>query len=342
MLKFINRILDIIDWFFELPLKFYQRLVSKTSWIIRLLLCVMLYVLLFVVVIYKCIGLPLLGLAFLFTILFGLAFLNDTTSRIINFLAPYLENSFKVGKYYIHPKLLLLNAIGILLIALAVYCDVIKLKISSAFLGVIVLAAGFRGTYRFRYDEYVTLTKPPEPIIEIHDLHILFEKHYWFGKATVNKSPMVKAEQINEAILLSSLVSIVINSNEVIFLNDGHTDELRAFAERNNIPVSERTDVWSLILNPFLDTSYDNEEKEREFEFEFLEQEGFSRKELKSLRCRVSFSMYNRTFATWEWMYYGHWDVLRSHYTFPWKNFYWESMEIALRNFKTIDNHSST
>jgi hypothetical protein len=104
----------------------------------------------------------------------------------------------------------------------------------------------------------------------------------------------------------------------------------------------ERVDVWSLILEPFLDTEFDEQHKQRTLVM--LQNNEVSRELCDALRQEFGPAMYHYNFATflWDWVHLGLYDLLSAielgpRATLPWRHgrsfasFYWEAMEIAGR-----------
>ncbi len=86
-----------------------------------------------------------------------------------------------------------------------------------------------------------------------------------------------------------------------IFIPAEYEEELEKFIKNNNITVIEENYTWSAILNPFLDTEFLEDSKERTLQY--LEKSGVDRLEVKKIREQVSEQMYKYNFDTflWEW-----------------------------------------
>src|SRR5687767_15220098 len=52
-------------------------------------------------------------------------------------------------------------------------------------------------------------------------------------------------------------------ADEVLFIHAGRKDDLRRAAEEHGVPVVDRVDVWDLLLEPCLDTSFKEDDQER-------------------------------------------------------------------------------
>jgi hypothetical protein len=118
---------------------------------------------------------------------------------------------------------------------------------------------------------------------------------------------------------------------EYLFVPASQVRELADFADRESIPFVRRTDVWSFILEEFLDTSFPPEQQERTLRL--LESHGVSRDETQAMRKRVEKRMLALTAATWEWVHYGLYDVLEvmRPLTFLGRGGYSEFYEEAMR-----------
>ena len=123
---------------------------------------------------------------------------------------------------------------------------------------------------------------------------------------------------------------------ELIFVSKSLENQLIAFTGRNQINLSERAANWELITEPFLDTTFTEEQTEATARM--LERNGFSRGEITGLREEIGRQMYKYNFDTllWEWGVLGLMDVLSA--MKPklkkevFRNFYWRAMEIEQRN----------
>ena len=155
---------------------------------------------------------------------------------------------------------------------------------------------------------------------------------YPFGKITY--------EQVLEVNPFSRQIRT--KDREILFVAAKFRDALQTVAVERNIPIVRRIDVWDLILEPFLDTEFDDEDKERTLQI--LEENGVSRSEVESLRSSLQICMYkyNIESGLWDWCSLGLTDVLdmrlgklsgfwcrlsRRKY----REFYFQAIEIAFR-----------
>ncbi len=129
-------------------------------------------------------------------------------------------------------------------------------------------------------------------------------------------------------------------SREILFIPAPSREELRQAAAAHSLPTVKRIDVWDLLLEPFLDTEFDEEHKERSLRL--LEECGIRREESIEIRRFVAEAMvaYNFKSMLWDWCHLGLADALdafrgvlsgRSHRLPPdeYETFYWRAMELA-------------
>jgi len=122
---------------------------------------------------------------------------------------------------------------------------------------------------------------------------------------------------------------------EYLFVSGAQARELAGFASGHGIPFVRRADVWSFILEEFLDT--ESSPELREGTLRYLEQQGVSRAETQAMRELVGKRMLALTAVTWEWQHYGLYDVLGAMkpftFTTGWsfERFYEEAMRLANR-----------
>lgn len=174
--------------------------------------------------------------------------------------------------------------------------------------------------------------------IQFETDQILFPNGYYFKQSPIHQTRIVESNQISEINLYTFPPSFVYQNSEVIFLKKEFEDDLKEFAARHNIPIVNRVDIWEHINRPYLDTEFD--EIEKQHSLKELEENGISESELRKIRKKVAKTMF-LNFLVWEWAYLGLFDYL--HWTFLTRKKYWWCMEIALRNYKeTLPNNIST
>jgi len=100
---------------------------------------------------------------------------------------------------------------------------------------------------------------------------------------------------------------------EVIFVTAPHRARLLDEACRRGIPVVRRVDVWGLILEPFVDTSFELPHRLRTLRT--LQRNGIPFLECVNIRRRVGATMYayNILSGLWDWCNLGLWDLLKAY-----------------------------
>jgi hypothetical protein len=129
---------------------------------------------------------------------------------------------------------------------------------------------------------------------------------------------------------------------EILFIAAKYKESLHAVAEKQKIPIVRRIAIWDLILEPFLDTEFNDKHKEQTFKV--LEENGVSRNEVENLRSLLKTCMYkyNIESGLWDWCSLGLTDVLDMRLgklagfwcrlsKRKYREFYFQAMEIAFR-----------
>lgn len=214
-----------------------------------------------------------------------------------------------------------------------VFTDGLGFIISSIFLIVSIY-----GQWKYRYKKEPRAKRAWEYPSKLEHNSIIFPEGYPFKVSSIYKSKKIAAHQINAVNLKTYPKSVVINDNEVIFLNQVEEAELIEFAERNELPIEERFDIWGTINEVYLDTEFTAEEKA--MHFSDLAENGISKAEAQQIRKKIKWTMFTNYFA-WEWIYLGQFDYLAWGGAFLKRSNYWWSMEIALRNYETSPAISS-
>ncbi len=163
-------------------------------------------------------------------------------------------------------------------------------------------------------------------------------QQYEFQVSNIRHTPIISIEQINEVNLNTFPASIVINHNEIIFIENRYKVDFIKYVKDKKLKVNNRFDIWSAINEVFLDTEFTEQHLERTLKQ--LETNGVSATEVAQIRTEVSDIMQGWAAIAWEWNYLGQYDLLlnkKQSYLllFP-REFYWWTMEIALRNYQII------
>jgi hypothetical protein len=100
-------------------------------------------------------------------------------------------------------------------------------------------------------------------------------------------------------------------AGETLFVSHELREELARAAEAHAVPTVRRADVWDMLLDPFLDTWFDDDIQE--LTLQRLEENGIPRAEAASIRKRVGWAMLHHNAMLWEWVHLGLWDLLEAH-----------------------------
>jgi hypothetical protein len=100
-------------------------------------------------------------------------------------------------------------------------------------------------------------------------------------------------------------------ANERLFISATLKDDLRREAEAHGVPVVERHDVWDLLLEPFIDTAFDEDDERRTGDL--LELNGVSRDEARRIREAVGEKMLGYNSLVWDWAHLGMFDLFLAH-----------------------------
>jgi hypothetical protein len=128
-----------------------------------------------------------------------------------------------------------------------------------------------------------------------------------------------------------------LRTGEILFVSATQRDELVQAAATHRLRIVRRFDVWSLLLEPFLDTEFAADDKERTLAL--LAENGVPREEALALRRRFARRMLAYNAIHWDWAHLGLSDLLDA--SLPrlplpflrarFERLYWEAMAIAER-----------
>lgn len=163
---------------------------------------------------------------------------------------------------------------------------------------------------------------------------------YPYSPSSVYPSTKIQPEQVVEAGLSRYPPELRTRDRDIVLVPAPYKDQLTQWCEQNSIPNVDRVDVWDLLLEPFLDTYFDEVDQKRTIET--LQKCKIDPSETDSIRRRVSKTMfaYNFDSMLWEWVHLGLSDLLDAHLgilTGPYhrlsaKNFaefYWYAIDLA-------------
>lgn len=174
---------------------------------------------------------------------------------------------------------------------------------------------------------------------------------YPFAPATVYPQGIVPWEEIAEINLQAWPPELRLHSGEILFVSADERDRLRSASERFEIDVVQRVDVWHLLLEPFLDTEFD--EKHQEQTLCTLEANDVAREETAAIRREVGPKMLRYNTYVWEWVHLGLFDLLATRfgsYLPNWlpvlgrreRRYYWWAMEVARRGKVLLPEEEKT
>jgi hypothetical protein len=178
----------------------------------------------------------------------------------------------------------------------------------------------------------IYMTIPLDIEVRIEEDQIVFVRGYYFKYGIVSSSCVVHATQINEVCFKTFPYSLVVNNNEVLFLEYSHRiqEELLSFVSRNHLRITDREDLWYFFATPYLDTKFETSEKE---EMSLVLHRYFNGKELRKIKRRVGRVLWLNFLLGQEWAYLGQFQYLRLK-LFLSSEDYWWTMGIALRNYQ--------
>ncbi|MEM6801097.1 MAG: hypothetical protein AAF696_06810 [Bacteroidota bacterium] len=155
-----------------------------------------------------------------------------------------------------------------------------------------------------------------------------FPKGYYFKQGMLKRQKSLPFHQIREIRVNTHPITAITHSKEVIFLKGLKREDIYDWENKQQIPLIAPQDNWALICDEFLDTEYSPEEQARTLER--LAEKGIGEAEVAQIRKRLKTRMLIRTYVSWEWMYYGQFEVLTELWPLNQKKYKW-TMDVALR-----------
>lgn len=161
---------------------------------------------------------------------------------------------------------------------------------------------------------------------------------YPFAPASVYPSAIVPWADIQACLPDRAPPEIWTTRGDILFIPAHQRDDLRVAATHHHIPNAHAIDTWALILEPFLDTTFDTNDQERTRAL--LAQAGIDEHTCQALRERFGKLMlaYNFDTGLWDWVHLGLYDLLNAHWLFRTRFAltdatlharYWETIAIA-------------
>jgi hypothetical protein len=138
---------------------------------------------------------------------------------------------------------------------------------------------------------------------------------YPFPAASVFPKGSVRWDEVASVDPGAAPPEVRLRSGEVLFVPATQRDRFTAVVADRRIPIEYRVDVWSLILEPFLDTEFSSEDQERTLDR--LQACGIPREETIAIRRRVGPAMMRYNAIHWDWAHLGLMDLLDAH-LLPW------------------------
>jgi len=137
---------------------------------------------------------------------------------------------------------------------------------------------------------------------------------YAFEPASIFPSGRVTRDRVQEINLASYPSQLRLTSGEILFVPQvpEAREALIRFMDMHDLPAQRRSSVWGALLEPFLDTSEDQENIDRQFAW--LAKVGLQREEVDRTRREIGIAMIAYNFGTrlWEWALLGMYDALRA------------------------------
>ncbi|WP_298546675.1 hypothetical protein [uncultured Aquimarina sp.] len=137
----------------------------------------------------------------------------------------------------------------------------------------------------------------------------IFISNYPFEPSLAYPEKLIKASEI-DAICIEFGASKIKISDDIVFVSAEKKDQMKIFAERNNIPLIPYSWNWDWILEPYLDTEFT--EENNKLITERLHENGLNTIEVDAIRKEIGKQMYRYNFDTmlWEWCGLSLYDVL--------------------------------
>lgn len=123
---------------------------------------------------------------------------------------------------------------------------------------------------------------------------------------------LVQWSEIRDASTRTTPPELRLLDGRTCFVSAAQADELREALASAGIPHSKRPDVWSLLLERFLDSDWGPETKRREM----LRAFDVSGSEARRIQIRFGPRMMKLAGLTWEWVHFGLADLIEAHATF--------------------------
>lgn len=193
----------------------------------------------------------------------------------------------------------------------------------AAFSGTGVLLALFQPQL-----EALKQRRMAEALCRITDQGFAFDRGYEFPFGAMRGRTLLPFNEVEEIRLNTFPPTALVNGNELIFLTGLKKEDIVMVAVRHGVKTNEPLDIWEMIGEEFLDTGFDEDQKIRTLQR--LAEAGVPNEEVLAIRKKLQRRMLWWTYASMEWIYCGHYDVLQNRWPVSRKTYWW-TMELALR-----------
>ncbi len=148
--------------------------------------------------------------------------------------------------------------------------------------------------------------------VRFTDEHIAFDR-YPYPAASVYPHGAVAWADVASVDVDATPPEIRRRDDEVLFVPASDREPLARAAAGHRIPIRRRTDVWALLLEPFLDTEFDADHRERTLAC--LAASGLQREEVAAIRRAHARRMLAYNATHWAWTHLGLADLLDAYRT---------------------------
>ena len=140
---------------------------------------------------------------------------------------------------------------------------------------------------------------------------IVFRGYPFPGASVYPMGAVAWADVVGVGLDTAAPPELRLRGGERLFVSAQRTDDLRREAAAHGVPLVDRYDVWDLLLEPFLDTSFDADDERRTGEL--LERNGVPRDEVHRIRAAVGNTMLGYNGMVWDWVHLGMFDLFLAH-----------------------------
>ena len=176
--------------------------------------------------------------------------------------------------------------------------------------------------------EAFTRERQAGALCRITDQGFAFDRGYAFPFGAMKGRKLLPFAEVQEVRLNTFPPTALVNGNELIFLTGLKKEDVRSAAEQHGVNTREPLDIWELIGEEFLDTEFETDHQEHTLRL--LAEAGVPTEEVRAIRKKLRWSMLLWAYASLEWIYCGHYDVLANRSPVR-SSTYWWTMGIALR-----------